>query len=445
MRSLRPNLAGWDTRALAADLDGDGRQELVVLQSPACPERAAWKFWVERFPALWAKQGPKSNPGSRTIPAPQNTRICALKKPSSIRALFANRSGGFSDLAWVLGLTSERHHQAFTRLDRGGHATWDLVFSDRFGNSEIFVNQLPHGRALKLFIDGGPANRSSIGARVEVLPVPSKLPKKSNTADVTAVNTGKRIRTVSGGPGKAAPNRFWVSIGSAEHADVQVVWPDGKIATVHKVMPDDAVHLKHPDRSDAANAAAAHSGASPGASPGAPPGALPARPRPTSGRPPPAKKNVLQLGPPSLVHIQTDWPDALSAKATIAVRLPAKPTVLYLFKPSCTACFADLETLLRLKKKRPQWHVVAVTVGALCGPTPDRRTCLRTLSQKTDRKTARAIAANLALVRLPAKWQKTLLTGAALPRVLFYDTRGKLHKAAVGHPNAQTWAAVQLK
>jgi hypothetical protein len=207
-RPLAPSSSGWDTAGTAVDIDGDGRQELAVLQVATKPRSAGcWSFWIDHFASWWR---------SDRLVARHATECAA---PSTrLRLLERNRAGGLSDLGWVLGLQPQGSHQSVLAFDLAGNGARDLVVASDTGHVEIFRNELPQRGVVKLEIVGPPQNRSSVGAEIRA------------TIDLA----GKKreiIRRVTASPGDAAPHSVAIGLGTYEPVSVKVEWPGGRTAT----------------------------------------------------------------------------------------------------------------------------------------------------------------------------------------------------------------------
>jgi hypothetical protein len=223
MASVPESLSGWDTAAVAVDVDGDGSEELAVLQTSFCEKHTSWSwsFWVDRFPAVWQKRGSEVSPS------------CA-PGPSRVELLAENSSSTLSDIGWVTGLEPRTSHRGILAFDLSGNGAKDLLLASPSGQIEIFRNELPQAGAVHVEIVGPPGNRSSIGAVARVL-VRSRHDKSSRSI----------ARRVSAIPGKVNPARIVIGVGTYSPVEVEVEWPDGA-KRARRARAGELTRIAHP-------------------------------------------------------------------------------------------------------------------------------------------------------------------------------------------------------
>jgi hypothetical protein len=149
-------------------------------------------------------------------------------------------SGGFSDVAQMVGASDRYDGRSVALADFSGRGTLDVAVANQRGPLLLYKNDVSPGRQWVGFdLEGGcrsdsqPAsctNRSAVGTQVEVF-----------------WNGRQQLQEVSGGSGFCAQNQRTLHFGLGSHATIDravIRWPSGKVqelkgleaGRVHKIQ-----------------------------------------------------------------------------------------------------------------------------------------------------------------------------------------------------------------
>jgi enediyne biosynthesis protein E4 len=143
----------------------------------------------------------------------------AMRDPNNL--LIQGPDGRFVEHGETAGVADTARSRGAALADLNGDGLLDLVVVNRRSPMRIYRNVTPDaGNAITVAVQGDTANRFAIGARVSV---------------VTAAGTQTQQITIGGGHGGATLVPLHFGIGSEGSATVQVRWPDGSQSDVVKV------------------------------------------------------------------------------------------------------------------------------------------------------------------------------------------------------------------
>jgi hypothetical protein len=227
--SVGVDLGGWSWGAQFGDLNNDGMLDLYLTNGYiSAGERSS--YWYDF--AVIAVGHSAIIGDAANWPAMKGRSLSGFQRK---RVWLNDGLGRFTDVAQVVGVTDTYDGRAVGLADLFNRGVLDVLVANQRGPLLIYKNAVQPGRHwIELALEGTGANRSAIGARVEV-----------------QWDGRTQVQEVSGGNGFSSQNdrRLHYGLGSATKIDRIVIrWPSGpgKTQTIENPAIDRVLVVKEP-------------------------------------------------------------------------------------------------------------------------------------------------------------------------------------------------------
>ena len=226
---------GWAWGAQFADLDNDGRQDLVVLNGFVSGNPKREEYWYD-MTKLAAGSGALAEDAANW-PAQQDRGLSGYERSRLLLNQSVNtaaqRRTKFVDVALDAGLTDLFDGRAVATGDFFHKGRLDLVIANQQGPLLFYENQVdPERHWIQFELEGTRSNRSAVGAEV--------------TLHFGGVRT---VQTLLSGSGFCSQNEFALHFGLGANSAVEKVvirWPSGAEQTIPAPAIDRRHHVQEP-------------------------------------------------------------------------------------------------------------------------------------------------------------------------------------------------------
>jgi hypothetical protein len=224
--SLGVDLGGWSWGAQFGDLNNDGTQDLYLVNGyVSAGERTS--YWYD-FSVIAV--------GHSTIigdaanwPAMRGRSLSGYQRK---RVWINDGLGRFTEVAQVVGATDTFDGRAVALADLDNRGVLDVVVANQRGPLLLYRNSVPGRHWIQFELEGGPSNRSAIGARVEL-----------------HWSGRVQVQQIAAATGFSAENqrRLHYGLGAATSIDrAVIVWPSGRRQTIEHPSIDRLHQVKEP-------------------------------------------------------------------------------------------------------------------------------------------------------------------------------------------------------
>jgi hypothetical protein len=226
--SMGIDLGGWSWGAQFGDLNNDGTQDLYLVNGyVSAGERSS--YWYD-FSVIAV--GHSNIIGDAANWPPMRGR--SFSGYQRKRLWINDGAGRFTEVSQVVGASDTYDGRAVALADLGNRGVLDVIVANQRGPLLVYRNAVePGNHWIQFELEGTAANRSAIGARVEL-----------------QWNGRTQVQEVAAATGFSAQNqrRVHYGLGGATAVDRVVIrWPSGRQQTIESPAVDRLHRLKEPD------------------------------------------------------------------------------------------------------------------------------------------------------------------------------------------------------